>query len=335
MAKNNHLNKAKRVKNDEFYTQYDDIVKELTNYAHHFKDKHLLFPCDDPFKSEFFNVIKDNFTKWGIRKATFTCYNQNGKGKKLVYERGAVSFKYGGGIGDGDFRNKEVTQIRDTADIIITNPPFSLLGGYFLKWLLDSGKKFLIIAPNTIYKNILFYNAFINRDVWLGINKQNRFKTPNKKFADVHTVWLTNLKHNKTNPKLPLLTMAQCKEKFSDCNEFNNQAYIPYANIDAIEVSKVKWLPSDYKGIMGVPISFLEKYNPDQFEILGCTDCNLELFRGFKNISQNFINIVTQQYKAKGLRLPSERSYKRDCFYVKRDGTVKEAFARYFIKHKF
>lgn len=289
MAKNSNLNSAKKAKKDEFYTQLSDIEHELKHYRHHFKDKVVYCNCDDPRVSNFFHYFSYNFEKLGLKRLITTCYKNQ---EPDLFTRNdsdqAIYLEYEGdkngnripdpeeiGIkplkGDGDFRSPESIELLKQADIVVTNPPFSLFREYVAQ-LMEYGKKFLIIGhQNAItYKEI--FPLLKKNMMWLGYGfKGNAAHFIAPHYADTATAgdhkegmirvsgvtWFTNLDHNKRHEDLILY------------KKYNPEEYPKYDNYDAIEVSKTKDIPVDYDGVMGVPITFLEKYNPEQFEIVG------------------------------------------------------------------
>ena len=293
-AQNTNLHKAKVGKNDEFYTQLSDIEKELTYYQNHFKDKIVLCNCDDPRVSNFFHYFAYNFEYLGLKKLIAVCYkNQDMNLFSTNESEKAVYLEYTGDKngdntpsideiavkelqGDGDFRSAECIELLKQADIVVTNPPFSLFREY-IGQLIEYNQKFLIIGNyNAVtYKEVF---PFIKENkVWLGASLDGRniwFRIPDEyekyhkiedgiKYAFVaSTIWYTNLDHNKRHEDIILYKTY-----------YGNESYYPkYDNYDAINVDKVKDIPIDYTGIIGVPITFLNKYNPEQFEILGTSD---------------------------------------------------------------
>ena len=289
MAGNNsNLGAAKRAKNDEFYTQLTDIEKELRHYRRHFKGAAVLCNCDDPFESNFFKYFVLNFNRLGLKKLIATCYEgsavaeyHDGRAKPYnavvttVYDTtgdGGVDmedvrnlFELGENElveleGDGDFRSEECLALLDEADIVVTNPPFSLFREY-VSVLMEYEKKFIIIGnKNAItYKEI--FPLLKDNSVWLGSESPFEFFTPDGMTKRVNglTRWYTNLDIKKRHEDLILV------KKYAG----HEDEYPKYDNYDAIEVSKVADIPLDYAGVMGVPITFLDKYNPDQFEIVG------------------------------------------------------------------
>lgn len=232
---NKNLTRAKSEKNDEFYTQLADIEKELIHYKQHFYGKVVYLNCDT-IESNFYKYFVDNQEELGIKKIYRTSYSE--------------------GI---DFRSDLALDFLKEADIVVTNPPFSLFREYIAQ-LMEYNKKFLVVGNmNAItYKEI--FKLIKNNQVWLGVTYPKSFEQPDgslKKFGNIN--WYTNLEHHKRNEKLILY------------KKYNAEEYPKYDNYDAIEVSKTKDIPIDYSGAMGVPISFLTKYNPEQFEIIGCS----------------------------------------------------------------
>ena len=296
MAKslNNNLHKAKTGKNDEFYTELTDIEKELKHYKAHFKGKVVLCNCDDPRVSNFFHYFSYNFEVLGLKKLITTCYKSQERDMFSKHDsEKAIWLEYNGdkngdrvpnpeeiGIkhfeGDGDFRNKECIELLKEADIVVTNPPFSLFREYVAQ-LVEHDKKFLILGHQNaiIYKEIFKYIK--DNKLWLGVDNggtkwfkvqdhyeiqtETRIKTENGKkyFSMGSIVWFTNLDTRKRHEDIMLH-----KTYYG-----NEEEYPTYDNYDAIEVSKVANIPIDFAGAMGVPITFIDKYNPEQFEIVG------------------------------------------------------------------
>jgi hypothetical protein len=290
MPKNNSLSDAKKGKKDEFYTQLVDIENELKHYKAHFKDKVVLCNCDDPRVSNFFHYFSYNFHQLGLKKLITTCYKnqQPDLFSQNDCER-AIWLEYNGemengcvpdvdkiGIhylnGDGDFRSKECIELLKQADIVCTNPPFSLFREY-VEQLIKYNKEFLIIGhQNAItYKEI--FPLIQDNKIWLGYGFKGGAAHFISTYEDIATAsnhqegmirvsgvhWFTNLSHKKRNEELFLYKRYSVDE------------YPRYDNYDAIEVSETKLIPEDYFDVMGVPITFLDKYNPDQFEIIGIT----------------------------------------------------------------
>ena len=261
MSTNANLHKAKDAKNDEFYTQLTDISKELMHYKQHFKDKTVLCNCDDPTLSAFWKYFHLNFSALGLKKLISTHYDKTQPTYKMEYTGGndndiEVGVKTSL-EGNGDFRNQECLDILDEADIVVTNPPFSLFREY-VAVLMEHEKKFLIIGSLNAVKYSECFPFIMNNQMWLGNNNVHNFMQPDgtvKKFGNIN--WYTNLDFAKRHEKIILW------------KEYNDKEYPKYETYDAIEVSKVTNIPVNYNGIMGVPISFMSKYNPEQFEIVG------------------------------------------------------------------
>ena len=306
---NRNLNAAKRAKKDEFYTQLPDIERELHHYWPHFRGKTVLCNCDDPYESNFFKYFALRFNQLGLRRLLCTCYNgspvrgtelllhfdgeaDEPKRQAYMVDIHAVPDLNGDGTVDltdvrlllendrnalrllqtGDFRSAECVALLREADVVVTNPPFSLFREY-VGQLMDYGKKFLIVAPqNAITYKEIFPLIKENR-IWLGFKSGDMaFKVPadseprttrywvdegGQKWRSLGNIcWFTNLDHTKRHEELDLV----CR--------YNPDDYPKYDNYDAIEVSKTANIPYDYDGVMGVPITFLDKYNPEQFEIV-------------------------------------------------------------------
>ena len=306
MAKNSNLHNAKTAKNDEFYTQLTDIEKELKHYKKHFEGKVVYCNCDDVRWSNFFKYFSMNFEHLGLKKLICTAYNENGQG--IFYEYNGdlngnrivddeeIEVKYL--EGNGDFRSAECIEILKQADIVVTNPPFSLFREYVAQ-LMEYGKQFLIIGNGNAvtYKEIFPYIK--DNKMWIGVSKEIgekfSFIVPNDydnkfvyeengvRLGQVNSAcWFTNLEHNKRNEELILY------------KHYNPTEYPKYDNYNAIEVGKVAEIPMDYEGVMGVPISFLDKYCPNQFRILGITenaDYLKEIYiKGFAKYDRPYIN---------------------------------------------
>lgn len=289
------LNKAKKEKNDEFYTLYHDIQKEISVYLKYdinaFRDKTVLLPCDDPERSNFTKYFVQNFTNLGIKKLISTSYSYNGRGKiftidaninnDMIIDVNALKWDYLDG--DGDFRSDEIKKLRNEADIIVTNPPFSLFRE-FIDWIFETDKKCLVIGNmNAItYKNV--FPLIKDNKLWLGAlssSVDREFRVPDdyeirtqnfrvdengRRYIRVNWArWFTNIDYGRRHHLLQLSTISENKQSNK---RIKDDCYQPYSNYEAIEVSSTDAIPSDYNGLMGVPISFLDKYCPDQFEIV-------------------------------------------------------------------
>ena len=274
---NSNLVKAKKVKNDEFDTRYEDIEAEVKKKKKAFRDKIVYLPCDDPAekKSEFWSFFVNNFEAFGLKKLIATHYDENGKAYKIWIDGDTTGDHYIDDSdalqedleGNGDFRSPECINILDECDIVCTNPPFSLFRE-FVDVLLTHKKQFLIIGNQNAfsYKEI-FHDIQLNL-IWTGNNMVKKFYQPDHSIKEFGNVcWFTNLPTAKHSVEELIFT-----KKYAD----NPQDYPKYDSCDAINVSKVAYIPGDYYGVMGVPITFLDKYNPNQFTILGLDDPNLE-----------------------------------------------------------
>lgn len=359
---NKNLNAAKAAKKDEFYTEMTDIERELQHYWEHFRGKVVFCNCDDPYESYFFKYFALHFNHLGLKKLICTCYNGSPvQGNELVIDFGdfmdepkKIAFKVeitevkdlnGDGAVDlsdvryllqndknvisilktGDFRDPECIELLKEADIVVTNPPFSLFREYIAQ-LMEYGKKFLIIGSlNAIHYKEIFPWIKEGR-IWLGygFNAGNAFfriPTQDKpkysegvydettglvKFRNCH--WFTNLDHNKRHEELDLV----CR--------YTPEEYPTYANYDAIEVSKVSDIPFDYAGAMGVPTTFLDKFNPDQFEIIGLAEGDLGKELGLKPFDRELKKLN------KSLR-------DGQVFYMK-DGFPQKPYSRILIRNK-
>lgn len=326
---NASLGSAKKAKNDEFYTQYADIESEMNAYYEYDKDvfrgKTVLCPCDDPEWSNFTKYFASNFERFGLRKLICTSYAKGaGNGQITLFEKSSPLFDEGkheshgklyvltgdrdgsGRVdqddiefsgyleGDGDFRSAEVTELLREADVVATNPPFSLFRE-FLAWVTGAGKKFIIMGNKNaitykevfplIQKNKIWAGyTSLNGGRWMILPKGIDIKSDKAKpdalgnmILNVPGVcWFANLDHGKRHEPLMLDTMEHnlkfnkaLKKKLE--GSYGKAEYPKYDNYDAIEVPYVEAIPSDYDGVMGVPITFLDKYNPEQFEIVGIT----------------------------------------------------------------
>lgn len=284
---NANLHKAKDAKNDEFYTQLTDVAKELMHYKEHFRDKIVLCNCDDPTWSAFWKYFHLNFSELGLKKLISTHYDREDATYKMEYTGGDDNdIEVGVKTpleGNGDFRNQECLDLLDECDVVVTNPPFSLFREY-VAVLMEHKKKFLIIGN----KNAITYKEFFpllkDDEVWIGCTNVKEFLQPDgsiKKFGNIG--WFTNLDVAKRHEKLILW------------KQYTPEEYPKYDNYDAINVDKVSEIPIDYDGVMGVPITFLDKYNPEQFEIIGMdlNDSVEEL--GIKEIGNEWVELNRKQ----------------------------------------
>ena len=336
MADNSNLQQANKAKQDEFYTQLSDIEKELRHYKKHFKDKTVFCNCDDPYESNFFKYFAMNFNFLGLKKLIATCYDHSPfagnelplfeiKNNKTAYkiEISEVTDENGDGAidladvelliknhkntlttlkGNGDFRSAECIELLQQADIVVTNPPFSLFREYVAQ-LIRYDKKFLIIGnKNAITYKEIFPLIKENR-LWIGLTIRSgdrEFRVPgnyttrsaslridekgNKyiKVPGVH--WFTNLDYPQRHEDLVLY------------KHYTTEEYPRYDNYDAINVDKTTDIPYDYDGVMGVPITFLDKYNPEQFEIIGNEySLSIEKGRGYINGKRMYSRIFIRR----------------------------------------
>ena len=387
---NKKLSDAKNAKFDEFYTQYKDIQNEVNAYIEFnpnvFKDKVILLPCDDPEWSNFTKFFAQNFENFGIKKLMSTSYALDSKEHKegyqlSLFEASSSQFdecktkKYGkiftltrdkdksGKIdfndlewsylkGDGSYQSDEVRKLRDEADIIITNPPFSLYRD-FIAWVLEEDKRFLVIGnKNSVtYKEI--FPLIMNNRMWSGKTSWSGglwFETKHPtdfdrevdgvKMKNVASAWFTNLDHGRRHQPLSLMSMAD-NIKFSKHKELKDAGYPKYDNYDAIEVGYTDAIPSGYDGVMGVPISFLEKYNPEQFEIMGATQrgCHdrvpdIRKYDDYWEMRQNGKKTGSSGGKTNENANLLQNDGKKNYFINKEGRMIQSAYQRIFIRFR-
>lgn len=387
---------AKRAKDDEFYTQFHDIEKELNAYLEFnpnaFKGKTVLLPCDDPEWSNFTKYFAQKFEALGLNKLISTSYAPNSKPQDIPYQPTLFELespdfdesktqshgkiftltrdKTGDGVinvedldwsyldGDGDFRSAEITALRDEADIIITNPPFSLFRE-FLAWLVEGNKEFAVIGNmNAInYKEV--FPLIQENKLWLGasIHSGDReFQVPHSytrnpsaarvdeqgnRFIRVPGIrWFTNIEHGLRHQLLSLMTKEE-NIRFSKHKELRGKGYQTYDNYDAIEVPFTDAIPSDFDGVMGVPISFLSKYNPDQFEILGSTQrgCHdrvpdTKKYDSYREMKSDGTPTGSSGGKTNENPNLAGNDGKKNYFLNDEGHMVQSAYSRIFIKHR-
>jgi Adenine-specific methyltransferase EcoRI len=322
---NRSLHAARATKQDEFYTQLSDIEKELRHYTKHFKNKTVLCNCDDPKVSNFFHYFSHNFEKLKLTRLITTCYkncdadlfsehaedtgiyldddgDKNDNRVPDPDEIGIHKLK-----GDGDFRSEECVKLLNQADIVVTNPPFSLFREY-VEQLVKLKKKFLIIGNiNAISYKECFELRRKNK-MWLGYTCARHFARPDgSMFESARSFWCTNLDIVKRHEGIILF------------RHYAPTDFPAYDNYEAIEVSKAVDIPTDYDGVMGVPITFLDKYNPEQFEILGITD------RG------NAWGLKTKEYSDDDVPNPGDLNRRAA---IKIGKTYKPTYARLLIRKK-
>jgi hypothetical protein len=378
---NRNLGEARRAKNDEFYTQYQDIEKEINAYLDFnpdaFRGKTVLLPCDDPEWSNFTKFFAQKFQDLGLKKLISTSYAPTSKPPEVPYqptlfelnnekfdevrtqESGKIftlsKDKSGDGVinvedlewtyleGDGDFRSEEVIKLRNEADIIITNPPFSLFREFF-SWLTEVDKDFLIIGNmNAItYKEV--FPLIMKNKVWLGqtISSGDReFRVPDnyplnaagwrvddlgQKYIRVKGVrWFTTLDHGRRHEPLALMTKGD-NVKFSKHKQVKDFGYYKYDNYEAIEIPFTDAIPSDFEGVMGVPITFLDKYNPDQFEIIG-NGQTMANELGIRPVGQKFVD----DYYAQGNKGQISAKWNNLVYHI--DELVVVPYQRILIRH--
>ena len=371
---NTNLANAKTAKNDEFYTQYPDIQKEINAYLEYdpdvFRGKTVLLPCDDPEWSNFTRFFAQNFEEFGLKKLISTSYAVESKkikewqptlfetespyydadksrtnGKIFVLDEdingdgrfNINDLKWSYLKGDGDFRSDEVKALRDVADIIITNPPFSLFRE-FMMWLIESGKLFVCIGNmNAVAYKEIFPLIKANK-IWLGngFSAGNAFfgipESASKEYvegvydAKTHLVkfrnccWYTNIDHGRRHESLPLMTMED-NILYSKHKEIKGKGYIHYENYDAIDVPYIDAIPIDYDGQMGVPRTFLDKYCPDQFEIIGNAEGDAGKELGFKPYPRE-------------LRKQNKSLRDGQPYYFDENGFPQKPFGRIIIRKK-
>lgn len=385
---NSNLTEAKRAKNDEFYTQYHDIEKEITAYIEYnpdvFRGKTVLLPCDDPEWSNFTRFFAQNFDRLGLKKLISTSYAANSKKYKGGYQPSlfevndpqydAYKTKKHGKIfildhdksgdghidvddlewhyldGDGDFKSDEIRKLRDEADMIITNPPFSLFRE-FLAWLIEADKQFVIIGNmNAItYKEV--FPLIKDNKLWLGatgngndmvfgvpkgaeVAESDRQKAARMGYVGDFTrlgnsCWFTTLDHGKRHHPIVLMSMEE-NLKYSKHKELKGkESYDQYDNYDAIEVPFTDAIPSDYDGVMGVPISFLDKYSPDQFDIMGMCE-NEDLYK-----LKTKVYTTAECKQAYFAKFEKKGTYDLNASgVVFRGGLLEKVYQRVLIKHK-
>lgn len=378
MAKNSNLGAAKAAKNDEFYTQYADIQKEVNAYLEYnpdtFRDKTVLLPCDDPEWSNFTRFFAQNFERLGLKRLISTSYAVESKKYKnyqpSLFETESPLFdadktrikgkifelthdtNQNGRIdiddlewhyleGDGDFRSKEVCHLRDQSDIIVTNPPFSLFRE-FVAWCLNANKALLIIGNlNAItYKEV--FPCIKDNQLWLGatgfmndmvfavpkgtdVDPKDRAKAAKLGYVGDYTrlgnsCWFTNMEHGRRHELLKLMTMKD-NLRYSKRKKIRERGYIQYENYDAIDIPFVDSIPSDYDGAMGVPTTFLDKYCPEQFELIGFAEGDSGKELGLKPYPRELKKLN------KSLR-------DGQLYYIDEDGIPQKPYARILIRKK-
>lgn len=312
---NTKMATAKRAKNDEFYTRYEDIEAEVMKYRKQFRGKIVYLPCDDPAekKSEFWSFFVNNFDAFGLKKLIATHYDESGRAYKIWIDGDTTGDGYiddGDAlqedlIGNGDFRSPECLDILNECDIVCTNPPFSVYREFFAA-IMQANKQFLIICPQNAFKYKDIFPYIKEGKVWAGysfnktfdfimsddyvLTKTGYIDDQGRKHGKVaSTCWMTNMIVNKRTEEM-ILT-----------KKYNSSDYPHFDNYNAINVGRVENIPCDYDGVMGVPISFLGKHNPDQFEIIGeanhGSDNQYDLFKPIVNGKELFPRILIRRKK--------------------------------------
>ena len=353
--KNSNLAAAKRAKNDEFYTCREDIEVELAHYAESFRGKTVYCNCDDPDSSEFWRFFQRNFNAWGLKRLIATHYEPDAANYSYMLEMNPGDAWDGTPVrkpiqSNGDFRSAACIELLEQADIVVTNPPFSLFREYVAQ-LMAYDKKFLIIGNINVitYKEI--FPLIRSNQIWPGFNEKGGTRKGNtllfgvpdtyeskslvvrdgKRYMQVSAWWFTNLDHKKRHQPLDL------RGVYYDPNK-----YPKYDNYDAIEVSKTADIPCDYDGVMGVPITFLDKYCPEQFEILGLLQSSTEeqagipilrLYDDFKEMRQDMTYTGASGKKANGNPVLQGKSLKGNFLYNPYTGEYcHSAYARIVIR---
>jgi len=392
-----NLSNAKNAKNDEFYTQYHDIEKEVNAYLEYnsdvFRGKTVFLPCDDPEWSNFTKYFAQNFKTFGLKKLISTSYAVDSKKYKYGYQptlfeteapqfdkkktrtNGKIFILTNGRTkvnvtdlkwdyleGDGDFRSQEVINLRNEADIIVTNPPFSLFRE-FLAWIVSADKNFLIIGNMNSVTCKEVFPLFKENKIWFGatgngndmvfgvpkgatVSESDRQKAARLGYVGNYTrlgnsCWYTNLEHGRRHQPLPLMSMKE-NLKFSKHKDIKGKkSYDKYDNYDAIEVPYTDAIPSDYDGIMGVPLSFLDKYCPEQFLIMGATQrgCHDEVPDTKKYDDYWEVRSDGKPTGSSGGKTNENANLlgndgKKNYFINKKGIIVQSAYSRIFIKHK-
>lgn len=367
---NTNLANAKSAKNDEFYTQYADIQKEINAYLEYdpdvFRGKTVLLPCDDPEWSNFTKFFAQNFESFGLKKLISTSYAVESKKikdwKPTLFETESPYYdadksRTNGKIfildedinsdgrfnindlhwnyleGDGDFRSDEVKALRDEADIIITNPPFSLFRE-FMMWIIEANKQFVVIGNQNAVSYKEIFPLIKENKIWLGVGFKGGATHFISNYQDIATagnhiegmirvsgvVWYTNIDHGRRHEPLPLMTMED-NILYSKHKEIKGKGYVHYENYDAIDVPYTDAIPSDYDGLMGVPRTFLDKYCPDQFEIIGNAEGDSGKELGFKPYPRE-------------LRKLNKSLRDGQPYYFDENGVPQKPFGRIIIRKK-
>ena len=379
---NTNLANAKNAKNDEFYTQYPDIQKEINAYLDYnpdvFRGKTVLLPCDDPEWSNFTKFFAQNFELLGLKKLISTSYAPESKKYKIPYQptlfetsqpqydddksktHGKIfilthdvtgdnrvdinDLQYQYLEGDGDFRSKEIRALRDEADIIVTNPPFSLFRE-FIAWIMETGKYFLIIGNMNAITYSEVFPLMMNNKIWLGVSIHSgdrefgvpesypleaagwRIDDNGNKYIRVKGVrWFTNIEHGRLHKPLQLMSMSEIFKHSKHKDVRNKKEFAKYINFEAIDIPYSDTIPSDYDGVMGVPISFMDFYCPEQFDILGIDGGDMGSNYGVSaNLSKEQCDALFHEHK--GFR-KGKLCYRND------NGALEVCYRRILIRKK-
>lgn len=266
-AKNTNLLKAKKEANDEFYTQYEDIAKEIEHYKEHLKGKVVYCNCDIPYFSNFHKYFLDNFKDLELKKLIVTGYSKDGNGKCSIYN-GEKSTNYDL-LGDGDFRGDECVDMLQKADVVITNPPFSLFRE-FIKVVVDNDKEFIVVGSKTVIGYKEMFPLIRSGDMFIGATNASSFITNHEHLNSKNTFIKDGVRYAKFGNIGWFTSFNIHKNEYLELTkEYDESEYSKYDNYNAINVDKTKDIPKDYYGVVGVPITFLDKHNQNQFEIVG------------------------------------------------------------------
>lgn len=351
MAKNNNLHNAKNAKNDEFYTQYEDIQEELNHagYLKEFQGKTIYCNCDDPEWSNFWKYFKLRFHDLNLKSLISTHYESDGNSSYMLKFDGKNTIKEELS-GNGDFRSEECINLLKEADVVVTNPPFSLFREYVAQ-LMEYNKKFVIWSNNNsiTYKEI--FPLLKDNKMWLGYtaNKTKIFEVPlHYKYDKELTAKKNDGKHYGKVPAISVFTNIDIDKRHEELYltaRYNPNDYPKYDNYDAINVDKVTEIPKDYYGVMGVPITFLDKHNPNQFEIVGLLQSstdeqagipNLRYYNDFKEMRQDMAFTGASGGKANGNPVLQGKSLKGNfLFNPITNEYVHSVYARILIKRKY
>ena len=311
MKNNKHFHIAKATKNDEFYTKLEDIENELVHYTNFFMDKAVYCNCDSPKHSNFWKYFYNNFNILGL-KGLVSTYMDNEQSYKTTYD--GVTIKQEKLVENGDFRSGECIETLKECDIVITNPPFSLIRPFF-DLLVENNKQFLFIGTINVVKYLNVFKELKENKVWTGKTHPANYIKPDGSICQIrNTIWITNIGENHKE-----LTLTK---KYEESN------YIKYHNFNAINIDKVSDIPYDYYGIMGVPITFIEKYDINQFKIVGIDRLPYSIELGIGEIGEQWCNDFYSS-GGKGHYTPTMRNL---CLYE--NGQAKIRFSRILIQRK-